>query len=616
VELRGERRRLSFRALDVEQIGYVYEGLLELEVRTATEPVLGLHAQGRKGQRLLGLADALAAVDALEEWTATTYLGEKKLTATRRTSANRWLARVGAGLAAASGPKAKRDSLFRQLQPGVWGAVNGDLDRWRGLLQAGNPPGKEDRRPLHWPLAFPEVFVDVPAERRGFDAIVGNPPFLGGQKTSGVLGADYLAALQAWDGRAVKGSCDLAGRFLLRADLLLAPGGHLGYVTTNTLLEGDTLTVGLLQLAQRGVDVPRGTSTRAWPSASANLSVVDVWTSKAERRALAVLDGEPVPNLGVDLQPFLRETGRPGLLEENEDIAFQGSTVLGLGFTLTAEEAAAMVTADPRNVEVLAPYIIGADLNRRSDTSASRWVINFRNWDLLRAERYTRPFEQVVALVKPERDRKADPGPRETWWRFTRPRGELYEAIADLDHVLAISLVGNVLLPVRVPTGPVFAHACGVFALHDFGSLALLSSSVHQAWAIRYTSTMRTDIRYAPSDVFLTLPRPDLTPTMQELGAALDGDRREIMLRRQLGLTKLYNLVHDPAYSDPDVLRLRDLHAEIDVATLAAYGWSDLDPQVGHHPTKIGTRWTVSPTARFELLDRLLVENHARAARQ
>jgi len=910
VELRGERRRLSFRALDVEQIGYVYEGLLELEVRTATEPVLGLHAQGRKGQRLLGLADALAAVDALEEWTATTYLGEKKLTATRRTSANRWLARVvpvevmtglrrelgaetatrlaplaalvrtdergqpvvtraggryvasssrraatgahytprslaedivahtleplayrpgplddldpgtwrlrpssallelrvadiamgsgaflvaacrwladrlveawhaegdrdaslalaertagtadvevsgvvlrarrlvaehclygvdinplavemaklslwlvtmdrarpfgflddrlvagdsllgltsmeqlealhldpaaglraaqqpldllgewsdrvrqaadlrrgitatpvvdprdgdrkadllraadeavhplvdvadalvGAGLAAAMGPKAKRDSSFRQLQPGVWGAVNGDLDRWRGLLQAGNPPGKEDRRPLHWPLAFPEVFVDVPAERRGFDAIVGNPPFLGGQKTSGVLGADYLAALQAWDGRAVKGSCDLAGRFLLRADLLLAPGGHLGYVTTNTLLEGDTLTVGLLQLAQRGVDVPRGTSTRAWPSASANLSVVDVWTSKAERRALAVLDGEPVPNLGVDLQPFLRETGRPGLLEENEDIAFQGSTVLGLGFTLTAEEAAAMVTADPRNVEVLAPYIIGADLNRRSDTSASRWVINFRNWDLLRAERYTRPFEQVVALVKPERDRKADPGPRETWWRFTRPRGELYEAIADLDHVLVISLVGNVLLPVRVPTGPVFAHACGVFALHDFGSLALLSSSVHQAWAIRYTSTMRTDIRYAPSDVFLTLPRPDLTPTMQELGAALDGDRREIMLRRQLGLTKLYNLVHDPAYSDPDVLRLRDLHAEIDVATLAAYGWSDLDPQVGHHPTKIGTRWTVSPTARFELLDRLLVENHARAARQ
>lgn len=61
-------------------------------------------------------------------------------------------------------------------------------------------------------------------------------------------------------------------------------------------------------------------------------------------------------------------------------------------------------------------------------------------------------------------------------------------------------------------------------------------------------------------------------------------------------------------------MRLRDLHEAIDHAVLAAYGWGDLDPKVGHHPTKIGKRWTVSPAARFELLDRLLVENHRRAA--
>ncbi len=42
VEIGGERRRLTFRALDVEQIGYVYEGLLELEARTATDVILGL----------------------------------------------------------------------------------------------------------------------------------------------------------------------------------------------------------------------------------------------------------------------------------------------------------------------------------------------------------------------------------------------------------------------------------------------------------------------------------------------------------------------------------------------------------------------------------------------
>ncbi|MBZ0290559.1 MAG: hypothetical protein K8I30_23245, partial [Anaerolineae bacterium] len=37
----GEPRRLSFRALDIEQIGHVYEGLLDHEARRATEVMLG-----------------------------------------------------------------------------------------------------------------------------------------------------------------------------------------------------------------------------------------------------------------------------------------------------------------------------------------------------------------------------------------------------------------------------------------------------------------------------------------------------------------------------------------------------------------------------------------------
>ena len=47
---------------------------------------------------------------------------------------------------------------------------------------------------------------------------------------------------------------------------------------------------------------------------------------------------------------------------------------------------------------------------------------------------------------------------------------------------------------------------------------------------------------------------------------------------------------------------------------MRAYGWDDLDLKIGHHPTKIGIRWTVSKEARFELLDRLLEENHRRYA--
>ena len=191
---------------------------------------------------------------------------------------------------------------------------------------------------------------------------------------------------------------------------------------------------------------------------------------------------------------------------------------------------------------------------------------------------------------------------------------DLYEAIAPLDHVLAISLVGNTLMPARVQTRQVFAHACAVLAFDDFASQSVLSSSVHQVWAIRYTSTLESRIRYAPSDVFLTFPRPEKTLQLEVLGEALHVERRDLMLGRALGLTKLYNQVHDPDVADSAIVRLRELHEQIDLAALAAYGWDDLDPEVGHHRTKIGVRWTVSPTARFELLDRLLAENHRRAA--
>ena len=117
---------------------------------------------------------------------------------------------------------------------------------------------------------------------------------------------------------------------------------------------------------------------------------------------------------------------------------------------------------------------------------------------------------------------------------------------------------------------------------------------------------------YAPSDVFLTLPRPVLTPELEDLGLRLDDTRRELMLDRSWGLTTTYNHVHDPDYHDVPVSNLRDFHVAIDEAVMRAYGWEDLDLKIGHHPTKIGVRWTVGKEARFELLDRLLEENQRR----
>lgn len=97
------------------------------------------------------------------------------------------------------------------------------------------------------------------------------------------------------------------------------------------------------------------------------------------------------------------------------------------------------------------------------------------------------------------------------------------------------------------------------------------------------------------------------------------------MLARKLGLTKTYNLFHKPECADADIGRLRELHAAMDRAILACYGWTDpsagsgqaIDPGHGFHQNERGqTRYTIGPTARREILRRLLALNLEIAARK
>jgi len=184
-----------------------------------------------------------------------------------------------------------------------------------------------------------------------------------------------------------------------------------------------------------------------------------------------------------------------------------------------------------------------------------------------------------------------------------------------MSEVLVIALVSKTVMPMRVQSNQVFSHALGVFATADYGEQAILSSSLHQIWAITYGSGMRNDPRYTPSDVFETFPRPIVTERLSQAGQTLDQDRRAIMLRRDLGLTDLYNLLNDPGLedpTDPDIAHLREVHVELDKAVLEAYGWTDIAPHHGFHSHRRMLRWTVGPSARVEILDRLLEENHNR----
>jgi len=495
--------------------------------------------------------------------------------------------------------------------------------------------GTFERLPLHWPLTFPEVFAEAdgaggadpagrsassPAARSGFDAIIGNPPFLGGQKLTGSLGTAYREYLVNAIGRGKRGSADLVAYFVLRAHDILHSGGQTGLIATNTLAQGVTREVGLDQLVAAGTTIRQAVKSAPWPSKSAALEYCAIWTSRAAvgDDAVPILDGMAVGGITSSLDPASRVTGLPRRLAQNAGKSFLGSTVLGLGFTMGPEVALALIERDPRNRDVLFPYLTGQDLNSRPDCSASRWVINFHDWPEEKAKMYAEPYDQVLRLVKPERDRNNRKARREFWWQYAERAPGLYKAIDGLDRVIAMTLVSKVVMPVMVPTGQVFAHKLCVFATDDTAMLALLSSSPHYWWTVRRSSTMKADINYSPSDVFETLPLPNLTQDMRYLGAQLDTYRRDLMIARQAGLTTTYNLVNDPACQDEDIVELRRIHRAIDEAVCLAYGWDDLLDRLdhGHHPVARETRYTIGPYAQREIVDRLLELNHERYAKE
>jgi hypothetical protein len=467
-----------------------------------------------------------------------------------------------------------------------------------------------DRKPFHWALEFPEV-----SGNGGFDAIVGNPPFQGGQKISGALGDQYREYLVSFVAAGARGSADLVAYFYLRAATLLQEDGGFGLIATNTLAQGDTREVGLDQLIDAGWTIERAIGSEPWPG-GANLEMATVWARRGLWSGLTMLDRAEVGGISSSLSMRSRVEGKPWRLAAYRGKAYQGSNLLGMGFVLTQYEADALLAADSENEDVVMPYLVGEDLNQRPDASPSRWVINFRNWTEGRARGYALPFSRIEEKVRPERARSNDRLARQQWWQFTRPRVELYKHLAGMTRCIAITITSKTVQPMVVETGVVFGHKLVVFAFDSDAEFGILSSSLHREWVIARGSTMRTDPNYSPSDCFETFVQPVLGQDIGSLGGQLHTHRSALMLDRQEGLTATYNRVHDPDEHADDIVRLREIHVELDCAVRDAYGWDDLDLGHDFHETKFGIRYTFAPVPRQEVLDRLLELNHERYAEE
>ncbi len=489
----------------------------------------------------------------------------------------------------------------------------------RSMLDEGKPQSRPPRRTFHWPVEFPEVFA---RDRPGFDALLGNPPFKGGQYLTGLLGSDYREYLVERVAQGTRGSADLVAYFFLRASSLVRNQGKIGLLATNTISQGDTRQVGLDRLTSGDWTITSAAKSRPWPG-DASIQIAEVWMYRGNWNGLRVLDGERVRAISSSLDPRSRVDGSPKRLAANAGKSFQGSIVLGEGFILSPAEANALLDRDPRNRDVLFPYLTGQDLNSSASHSASRWVINFFDWPLERAQQYSDCWRIIEERVKPERQRvRADgsfvlrrPLPQR-YWQYGEKRPGLNAAIRDLSRVLVITIHSKTITPVFVPTGVVFSHGLIVFPFEGYEEMGILTSGLHWWWAVRWGSTIRTDLRYTPTDCFETFPQPRRTDAIRDVAAELDRHRLAVMRDRDEGITRMYQRVGDAEEAASDIVKLRELHTRLDHAVTAAYGWSDVALDHDFYETSQGSKFTMGGAARVELLDRLLELNHERALHQ
>ena len=598
----------GFETLAIE--GYI-DDAVEMAERLQSMSVLTLRDASAKQRLSDELREKLATLEVAADAVVGAALSTsvKKSTATFEGRLSGELSRLRVALG---------ESVTDLEREAALAALAGIASRWLRTDLPDRPLTPWARHCMHWPIRFPEVFLSD--GRNGFDAIVANPPFLGGKSISTTMGHAYREFLVHRIAAGVTGGADLCAYFILR---MCSLASTVGTLATNSISQADTREVGLDQLVDSGWTFYRAVKTVSWPG-PAGVEISKLWMRYPTWSGTVVLDGQEVMGISSLLDIPSRVEGLPAVLKSSQGVAFQGCILAATEqFTLDVTEASELLRFAPREADVIRPYLNGADLNEHPRHRASRWVIDFADWPEGKAKGYPASWAVVEQRVKPAvLNKQGYPGWADRWWQFWNPRTNLRAAQEGLERVVAVARVSVHVTPAFVDSNQVLSDAVVVFGVDDYGHFGVLSSSIHWWWAHRWCSTMRSaGLRYSPTDAVETFPFPsDRSGSDWELvsraAEELHTYRSELMLDTHLGLTRTYNRFHSASERESDIVQLRELHVSLDRAVCDAYGWGDVKLDHRHWQTAHGARFTVAPHAKSEILDLLLELNHRRFAEE
>lgn len=431
------------------------------------------------------------------------------------------------------------------------------------------------------------------------DVIIGNPPFLGGQKLLRELGAEYVTHIRSLYGDVLHSSADLVGYWFesARRNIVKNRANRAGLLATQSIRS--VFNRPILEKIKETGDIFMAWADREWilDGAAVRVSMVG-FDDGSETTKL--LDGLEVKQINSTLSSRIDLT-LAGTLAENLNLSFEGNKKSG-SFDIDAATAQQLIADDEKNRKVVKIWINGQDVSNRP---RNMWIIDFGALDSEEATQYAEPFNYVVNQVKPARLNSGEKRQREYWWQFARPRPNMREAIEGLSRIIVTVRVSKHHVFTFLDSAVVPDSRLYVFARDDDYFFGVLHSRIHEVWSLA-TSSRHGDGKdggrptYNNTTCFETFPFP-FAPGTEDFAdprvSAISAAARQLHEERDAWLnppgvtggalkdrtlTNLYNALNvfrgrerikiKPAAGD-FAPRLDELHRTLDAAVCAAYGW-------------------------------------------
>jgi len=427
------------------------------------------------------------------------------------------------------------------------------------------------------------------------DVIIGNPPFLGGNKIRGELGDKYVDALfKLYAGR-VPAFADLVCYWFEKARAMIEEGKvkRAGLLATNSIRGGANRKV-LERIKETG-DIFWAQSDRDWilDGAAVNVSMIGFDNAEIKEK---LLDNKTVSEINPDLTSSTNTT-QAKQLPENSGICFMGPSAKG---PFDIDEAVAIImikaTGNPNgksNSDVVKRVASAIDLVQEL---RNKWTIDFGLMNETEAASYEIPFEYVKKNVYPVRSQNRRAAYAQKWWQYAEARPGLRKALKNKVRFIATPGVSKHRIFVWMDKNILCNQGTLVVARDDDYFFGVLHSKLHEIWALKQGTSLEDRPRYTPTTTFETFPfpwppseEPKHDPRVKAISQAAKElvEQRDRWLNPQVTVTSEVTVTSDEKKkrtltnlynARPTWLDLA--HKRLDEAVFAAYGWkSDLSDE-------------------------------------